>query len=1181
MLCSARTTEATGQTVRVQVAGAWYAFIGPGKPRRPGGVRKGDVTVPAHLFHDDPVAVALRRIEAFVPAAARGYGRNALHDGDGKPIPYALGLMGARREVRVVAAQGGEGRGGAPQDELERAREIAGLLSGARTTAAGAGSTRVERCQFTHWLQRVAPPGGGKAPAPLVDHYKRIDAQGADGPLLVRLVEWHGGEPDVRVKPNRDAPRLDVEALRGFRPEPEAGDQLEIVLGFSTSNGGSTATVFVHPDGSYAVVARAGAYDGADDAALKALLGTVGGIARRLGLRAPDPERDLEGATFHAEVRTAQRQPDFGALREAVEHRFYPLFAFGANKGAAHLRYKRVAGFDDVANVQEWLTEEAPHATPTSLAAALRRTFLSLGVTEAEELAGAAIERARQPDAARRRRRRRKFAVVAQREAVEVTVVPAREFFGFRVVAHGVQSMAQWRQLMADARAVVDHACGHREQPKRTNFDGDGDEKPPTKEAADVEDADVERGDIIKRLYEADRKLFQLHGKQNIYARHCGRHELRQPVVMKASKKAAAGVSAVAYGSTPDKAAENAYGCPAIWCPQSGVALTPLPHPLFDRQGRRRAGVPAERVRAIERKYQAQYVCPNAKHGGERPLFLYSSAYWGFNPQQERHIGFHSTKKNASGMCLPCCFKLPKARAVAECTGKPAADGNDEETNDKYVLSDAVPIKAGRYGALPTAFRSLLPDDAFMAKGFAARGRYVLREGVGEHSPSSLMAAVAALAGMPTVHAFVTDVQARLDPIALLQLENGQLLLRLLAIAPTRSKDDDPTSAGARRWLGDFAGPDRRAALWRARRALVTYLSGASVDVRLLFDLVARLHGFAIGMFEVDGDRLWFDCPAFVDYGGGSARRFGLVLRQGAFCEPLVVANVHRSAAKITAQRLVRRNDPVVGALLGHLVSTCQVPAADAAAGTEAGVHDDVSVAVALPPVEAIVMRRDLLLVGLLVAGGLLVPIHPPLPTGHLARLLAAHRNARLAHLEDLDVLTGPPDLVAALRSAAPNVQPKTRGTSAVTACGGAWVFDVLDREGRYRARCTLPVGPGFYAVPAEDDRTRWVAAQRLAEDAYQSWKHNVVNSKKQTQNQTQSPVTLRKLVGLAPRGVGPAWATRLQYELLTGIDVGPSAESSTHPSDGYDVSQRDLDTLRFSSSLSMGESKTATASIK
>ena len=751
---------------------------------------------------------------------------------------------------------------------------------------------------------------------------------------------------------------------------------------------------------------------------------------------------------------------------------------------------------------------------------------------------------------------------MAPREAVEVAVTPASEFFGFRIVARGVQTLAQWRQIMADVGSLVDHASRHRGRPQRTDFDDDDEAPEREREKNEGDDSvEEERGDIIKRLYEADRKLFQLKGKQNIYARHCGRHELRQPVVMRADKLAKAGVSAVAYGSTPEKAAENAYACPAIWCPQSGVALTPRTHPLYDGKGQRRAGVPADKARALERKYRAQFVCPNAAHGGERPLFLYSSAYWGYNPKQERHIGFHSTKKSAEGQCLPCCFKLPKPRVVAECTGKPSND--DEKTNDKYVLSDAVPIKAGRYGALPSAFRSLLPDDAFMGKGFAVRGRYVLREGIAEHSPSSLVAAVAALAGMRDARAFVDDVRARLTPDALLQLENGQLLLRLMAIAPTNVKDDDPHSPPAKRWLGNGNNEkgaydvDRRAALWRGFRSLLAYLGSTSVDVRLLYDLVARLHGFALGVFEVDGERVWFDCPTFVDYGEPSARRFGLVLRQGAYCEPLIVANVQRSAAKIAAQRLMRRNDPLVGQMLGRLVSTCRVPVPSPSA--------DETALLTGPPVEAVVMRRDLLLVAVLAAGGLLVPIDPPLPSGHLARLLGKYRDARLVHLEDMEVMNGPADLIAALRAAAPHTAPRAHG-STVVACGGAWEFDVLGR-GQYRPRCTRPVGPGFYAVPAEDERTRWVDARRSEEDAYQVWKRGVT--------QSPEPMTLKKLQSLAPRSEAAAfWAARLAYERATGIDVGPSSDSSVRKRNGYDISQRDLDTLRYSQSLSMGESR-------
>ena len=1195
MLCARGSARPPSTKTRVLVDGTWYVFAGP-LPAGGKDSSEPQTRIPAFMYPDDSVALALRRVEALVPGAA-GH-RYSLPAGAKGALNQAL--LGPRQELRLERQA--DGRPSSPE-EHERARQIAELLDAARSHAPNNADPGFTACRFTRWVSAVPPPQTSFRA--LEDAYHNVDAVDAVG--LVRLVAWHGGEPEVRVKPNRNAPvgsPVNLDALRGFQPDPDDGDLLEVFLSFPTANVGGVARMLVRPDGGYRVLATADPFDGAEDASILAMHASVGVVARRLGLRAPVPDKDLVALTVHAELRTAGRPPGPGSLRDAVVGRFYPLFAAEASKAAVHLEYKRVAGFDDPTRVREWLAERtrgrmAGATTPAALAAVLRDTFLTLDADEATFLAEGEIRRKQQQQPQRRRRRRgRELA-----DAVEASLAPAREFFGYRVVAKGVQSLAQWRQLQADLAAVVGGASGAAAAGRRrlTSFDEaptplQGEQTPgsqgspslasPSLAATPIE----ERGDIIRRLYEADRNLFQLQGKQDIYARHCGRHELRQPVVVRAADRVMAGVSALAYGSTPEKAAENAYACPAIWCPQSGVALKPKPHPLIGRDGKRRAGVPADKARAIEKKYQAQYVCPNAK-SGERPLFLYTSAYWGHNPSQPRHVGFHSTKKNAAGMCLPCCFKLPKDRVVRECTGKDkdasveeAGDqddadraGDDDQNADgdnaKYVLSDnVVPIKHGRYGALPRAFRSLLPERGYLGKGFAARGRYLLREGLAEHRPSSIASALATLAGLPSARALIADVRARLTPDVLMQLENGQVLLRLLE---TRgSVSEDATSPAARKWFGDpnqlaQAGElesQRQDALWRGFHALLTYIEGPSADPRLLYDLVGRLYGFALGVFEADGQRAWFDCPTFVDYESEGEMPFGLLLRQGTFYEPLVIATASRS--EMSAVRMLKRDDAVVSRLLKTLVSTCDVHVGKAIDTVEEGV------------VDAVVLRRDLLVVATLRAGGLLVPFDPPLPSGHVARLLAAHRDARVVHLEDLGELSGPANLVAALTAAAPNLAPTRRADGTIVVANGAWEYSSLlgakghnkDKDiiknkikrSAYIVRCVLPVGPAFYAVPNEDDRVLWETQQRHAETEYQTWKRGVLA--KQTKAPGKTVLPLKKLMALAPRAHNATyWAQRLMYEMETGIDVGPSSESSAHVRESMDVSQTDIDTMRFS----------------
>ena len=94
--------------------------------------------------------------------------------------------------------------------------------------------------------------------------------------------------------------------------------------------------------------------------------------------------------------------------------------------------------------------------------------------------------------------------------------------------------------------------------------------------------------------------------------------------------------------------------------------------------------------------------------------------------------------------------------------------------------------------------------------------------------------------------------------------------------------------------------------------------------------------------------------------------------------------------------------------------------------------------------------------------------------------------------------------------------------------------------------------------------RVLWVAQQRRAEEEYQAWKRDVMKGAKDGKD--GKPVTLKRLSALAPRAKHAAfWAPRLAYEMETGIDVGPSSDSSAYVREVSEVSQADIDTMRFS----------------
>lgn len=240
---------------------------------------------------------------------------------------------------------------------------------------------------------------------------------------------------------------------------------------------------------------------------------------------------------------------------------------------------------------------------------------------------------------------------------------------------------------------------------------------PPTKQQQQAA-ATTSSGDqyLLVQLKQADPALFdyrtRAHARKK-YSMHC--QGSRQPVVVTPAELATYDAAlrdpkrrygtygkAVLYGSTPELAARNAYICPPVWCPKGRL---PLSLAEFEALGRR---------------------CPLAD---DEPMVFSDFDYWKYVDRRtgevrhkQRFVGFNDGSGHPDGLCMPCCFSMPKDDDNQLCTaamrvrlglapeeeeegaeqahGKvPAAAAGDG--NQKYILGDVVTLLPGRFGLLP------------------------------------------------------------------------------------------------------------------------------------------------------------------------------------------------------------------------------------------------------------------------------------------------------------------------------------------------------------------------------------------------------------------------------------------------------------------------------------------------
>lgn len=268
--------------------------------------------------------------------------------------------------------------------------------------------------------------------------------------------------------------------------------------------------------------------------------------------------------------------------------------------------------------------------------------------------------------------------------------------------------------------------------------------------------------DLLKELKTKDLDLF-MHPNRNIetqaYSKACQKAASRQPVVMtkaelERSKSAFAATNYINYGSTPEKAAENYYACPDVWCPKSRKALSRV-------------------------QYEALIATKKAPCDDpyDLPAVFYKEKAW---KDQERFVGFVKPDKHPMQLCMPCCFTKNNIKGDgaddSQCTA-------NQQGNPKYVVSTKT-ADPGRFATLPNSLSKLLGNKSNRGGNLPNNIKQFLRQGITLSLQSFLVALTEVLdnPSLKTENDIVDAITQNLTIDLFIKLDNGLLCKRFMRL---------------------------------------------------------------------------------------------------------------------------------------------------------------------------------------------------------------------------------------------------------------------------------------------------------------------------------------------------------------------------------------------------------------
>lgn len=470
---------------------------------------------------------------------------------------------------------------------------------------------------------------------------------------------------------------------------------------------------------------------------------------------------------------------------------------------------------------------------------------------------------------------------------------------------------------------------------------------------------------MLRDIQRSDPALF--HFNKSGYSTTCGKVNGRQPIVI--TKEELAGMDpsshtgAIAYGSTQEAAERNRFICPDVWCPRSRVSLSVA---QFKEAGGR---------------------CPLET---EVPTVLDNEYFKG----RTHYVGFLKPSKHPEGLCMPCCFRLPRQR-YGLCTGaddpgfyarEDSVATDTKEDDPRYLRNQRAHLDDGRYGLIPADLVELLGGVQRCGGREDGSGQMNLktncfvRRGTTRHS-QVLMSGLVWMLDNPAcgdIKSLVALIARRLTPDVFVTLNDGRMARVLMreVIAAEQEQEDDETERDARfvAWIGsndarayvdasrlegvlrEAKGPSggrsldfrRERLIHSAMMRFVEVLRDPSVIKRHehLLDLCSRPLAWLnptsmnVLMFDVSDtdDSVSFECP----FGGGALERhirlsdpFALLLRKGSWYQPVVRVHMSRRDGIQEKRTFSYDSDRFLHQTMYRLLEGCR-------GGAVSGVNDDV-----------------------------------------------------------------------------------------------------------------------------------------------------------------------------------------------------------------------------------------------
>jgi hypothetical protein len=271
----------------------------------------------------------------------------------------------------------------------------------------------------------------------------------------------------------------------------------------------------------------------------------------------------------------------------------------------------------------------------------------------------------------------------------------------------------------------------------------------------------VKNIDLLKELKAKDRLLFVHPDRDTVkqmYSKVCQKAAARQPVVMtkseiQRSKDAFAATNYINYGSTPEKAAENFYACPDVWCPKSR--------------------------RALSRKQYEELIAAETSPCDDPydlPILYYKEKEW---VSQERFVGFAKPDKHPTQLCMPCCYtkkqKTKEGADESQCT-------SNQQGNPKYIFGSTKVAEAGRFATLPNSLSKLLGNESNRGGMLKQNAKQFVRQGI-QLSLQSFLLVLTEVLDNPTLKTesdIVNAVTQNMTIELFLKLDNGLLCKRFM-----------------------------------------------------------------------------------------------------------------------------------------------------------------------------------------------------------------------------------------------------------------------------------------------------------------------------------------------------------------------------------------------------------------